>query len=72
MVKKLKGRWELVDKIIEAIDYTSSANGGKDQNPKEVLLKRDHEYKEFRKYHKQLQHLCDHIHDLKIEGYIIY
>ncbi len=68
MVEKLTGRWKQVDKIIEAIDYISSANGEKPQSPKEVLSKRNHEYKEFRKYLKQLQHICDHFDDLNIEG----
>ena len=66
-VEKLTGSWKQVDKIIEAIDYTSSANVEKPQYL-HVLSKRNHEYEKFRKYSKQLQHICHHIDDLNIEG----
>ncbi len=68
MLKKLGAKLGQVNKIIEAIDYTPSANGEKPQSPKEVLLRRNHEYKEFRKYREQLQHFCLHINDLTVEG----
>ena len=68
MLKKLEAKFEQVNKMIEAIDYTSSANGEKPQSPKEVLWRRNHEYKEFRKYREQLQHFYLHINDLTIEG----
>ena len=68
MLKKLEARLSQVNKIIEAIDYTPSANGEKPQSPKEVLLRRNHEYKEFWKYREQLQHFYLHINDLIVEG----
>ena len=68
MLKKLEAKLGQVNKMIEAIDYTPSANGEKCQSPKEVLSKRNHEYKEFRKYREQLRHFCLHINDLTVEG----
>ncbi len=68
MLNKLEAKLGQVNKIIEAIDYTSTANGEKPQSPKEVLSRRNNEYKEFRKYREQLQYFYLHINDLTVKG----
>ena len=67
-LKTLINKIDQVNKIIEAIDDTSTEGRDLALSPKNIFSKRKHEYSEFQKYCEQLQHLYLQIVDLNVEG----
>ena len=67
LLQKLTNKIDQVNKIIEAITQTPSREE-EIAATKEILAKKEHEYFMFTKYREELQYLCHHLEDLKIEG----